>query len=148
MSRRPKFWMHRSRRFWWGLLILLMLQGAWIYASFSGAMMGYREPSGSKSGALAVELGGVRFSRVHYSRTTPGSTIEWYFDAYGLRGMKLEPEFNRADFRSGGYRLSMFLPGWIPVLIWVLWWPLWMRRGDKAEDAIAAQTEEISSAIP
>lgn len=140
MSQRPKFWMHRTARFWWGLLMLLLLQGAWLFAAYRGATLTCYGGPGSHS-RFAILYGGAEFY-IFQPEAGWSKPRNWYFQREYQSGIRLEPVFTSDTIYSTASAWKIFLPGWIPVLIWLIWWPLWMRRGDKVEDSIAAKSHQ------
>ena len=147
MSQRPSFWLHRSSRFWRGLVLLLLLLGCWIYTSLDGAQVGrWTHRTGNlMSFLLSADRGGLGIS---YHLNTemgglPSGTSKggWYFRSYS-RGAKLAPSFEWMSRHRGRYpekTYELFVPLWIPLGLWVVLWPLWMHRADKKEDLVFGQ---------
>ncbi len=141
MSQRPKFWIHRTSRFWGGLLILLFLLAAWILTMTRSFHTNY---GASNSGSWmrvfsSVGGGGLQLDSQHYAYTTPRSRASssdwrsWTSDGLGVRFL---PELKWTDELDVRYRersLKVFLPFWLPLLGWTFIWPLWMHRADKKE---------------
>jgi len=153
MNVRPKFWIHRSGRFWWGLLILVTILAGWFLTVFSESEI-LREvsaPSGGFSESrFSINNGGIGVSWNDGSLvggTTSRSPARWKVSFHeSRRGLKLAPEWDWSDTTypaakgsgrpSSRFRqLTVFFPLWIPLLGWVILWPLRMHRADKAEDA-------------
>lgn len=146
MSRRPRFWLHRSSRFWGGFLLLLLLLGGWLYTSLGGVQAGrwqYKhKPRHSTSLVISADRGGIGFSyKVNpYFESVPAarSPTGWYLVSF-RNGARLMPEFIWQSHDDPGLarkEFVIFLPLWIPLVLWIACWLRWMRRGDQGEDAL------------
>lgn len=145
MSRRPKFWNHRSGRFWRGFGIFLFLFGAWILTMFSYTEVGYLHyglPS-SRFATLKLGNGGLQGIWTTHTYKIPGSGTpsphsEWVFKLRESNGANLAPEFSRRErddhFYFSETRSHLFLPLWLPVLGWIILWFYRMHRQDKQEE--------------
>lgn len=153
MSQRPKFWIHRSGRFWGGFAIFLFLFGAWILCMFSYAEVVHLKLHGSsmRSASLKLDDGGIDgvWAIQTYApasgRSFP-SRSEWKFVLTQSKGAILKPELSR-DRQSWGHstleRYRFFLPLWLPLLAWTLYWIYRMYRQDKREEALFGQVAEL-----
>lgn len=142
MSQRPKFWIHRSGRFWRGFGIFLCLFGAWILTMFSTSHVRYSKygTSSSVSVSLALNNGGLRIRSERATSKTPSSGSagsDWDIDTSRANGASLDPVFGWTthDYHLLSVKsLHIFLPLWLPLLGWTAFWFYHMHRQDKREE--------------
>lgn len=161
LPQRPRFYLHRSRRFWGGLAILLLLIGWWVTSIRTVSRISYNkdywfsdhlmsqasyEPGGPDSFrthfyGLSLEEGCVVLSfGTHEEPSAPGRSMPGYWDGtYWSTG-----QITRQPIRFRPTRIpkgkdyydvdSLYLPIWPLIALWSIFWPLWIRRGDKLEE--------------
>lgn len=144
MARRPKFWIHRSGRFWRGFAVFLFLFAAWVLTMFSHSEVRYSHSdlSSARVASLTLEDGGLRaaWTTEIYkaaSSRAPSPRSDWDFDLRESHGARLSPEFSRktSDWRYGSEtNLHLFLPLWLPLLAWTVFWIYRMYRQDQREE--------------
>jgi hypothetical protein len=144
VSQRPRFWIHRSGRFWRGFGIFLFLFGAWILTMHTTSHVRYSRygASSSVSASLALNNGGLVFRWERAISKTPSSHSsgsDWDFDTSRSNGASLSPRF---EWKTYDYTLLLvtilhiFLPLWLPLAGWTLFWFYHMHRQDKREDSL------------
>ncbi|QJE95602.1 hypothetical protein [Luteolibacter luteus] len=157
MSQRPKFWIHRSGRFWKGFGIFLFLFGTWIITMFSTSHVDYSKYSASSSvsASLTLNNGGLGFRSERSTSKTPSSGSRhsnWDIDTSRANGASLNPVF---EWKTHDYQLfsvkilRIFLPLWLPLVGWTAFWFYHMHRQDKREEKFYAnQQAEVDSPPP
>jgi len=144
--KRPKFWLHRSRRFWGGLVVILMLSALWVASMCFEICM-----SCDRTGLSISALDHVRFASVGLKRggaganffelgnqsiPLTGSNIWSWKSIEGSKTFQWLPSFNsrRTKIPVHETNITFFLPLWPFPLLWLILWPLWMARADKKEE--------------
>ena len=149
LPKRPKFYLHRSRRFWGGLVFLLVLT-SWMFAtchvpfrltvgkwtSFSG----WRGTQQNGAG-ISMQDGGMVLFFEHCNPGHPefGSPTDWQVDYQQIDRSNSEfhygfiPEYSNTStsWETSG---EVFVPIWVIIILWTILWPLWIRRGDRKEE--------------
>ncbi len=146
LPQRPKFYLHRLRRFWGGLVVLILLFGWWYLAQRKDLEI---ELSRWETIAPGYDDTSDRFN---LSQTSGSLKFEYRHDELGNLGVKSHSYWDLEMDQSGtGYdtnrwpsgrivsqaaefELEFSLPIWILLFLWAILWPLWIRRGDKLED--------------
>ena len=153
---RPKPWLLRTRRFWFGMWVLFLLTGTWIGAGqFTGSLEYVSELKGesrfSTFSLIAISNGkmiisqkpntitcanlwcrawnrnnGYDFWPKPFDTEVTGETYQLYSD-FGVVGP------------STGWVIQ--IPLWLPVLLWLIIWPLWIRRLTRKEAAHFAKLQ-------
>lgn len=141
MSGRPTFWMHRTRRFWFGLIAILLLSAFTLSLAFYRHQVTYIPitlgPNPSPALRLALEDGSLVMERRRVLiRSSPPTTSEWRFETTRHYGFALAPSFstNDSSSRRSSRNFLLVLPFWPLILVLFVLWPIWMHRGDKMEE--------------
>jgi len=181
VPQRPKLWLLRTRRFWFGMLLLMLLIGTWIGSIlFDGGTERIQSSihSGDQgqtnrpyyrsdfwyvhydSGCLSVYWG-RSYVVYGFSSELPEPEVcnRWFQKADAIRsepGMENYPVgpcfFPKMigtsgdlgsiqDGQSGKLEHWITLPLWLPVLLWLMIWPLWIRRLTRKESAHFAKLQ-------
>lgn len=144
MNRRPKFWIHRSARFWLGLLGFAFMLGSWIVSSFwvvevrnlsigSSSFSSFR--AGFGGGGIMIEKSYIEGSAGEFG----AAHSEWSTRITRIPGMGLNPNFEWFADKGRWHkprRIELFIPLWIFLLPCSLGWIVWMYRGDKREEKL------------
>jgi hypothetical protein len=129
------FTLHRSRRFWVGLVGLIALWG-WFALSICTAIGVTRQrvhPVGHAADevwSLAQSGGGLG---MNYWRQDvdplPESekVIEWVASCGWLLSFQAMPRFRVAGISE------YFIPYWPLAVFWTVYWPFWIRRGERGD---------------
>ncbi len=146
LPQRPKFYLHRSRRFWGGLVVLIFLFGLWHMAQRKSLELALTQRKAITPGYEDV------CDYLTLSQRSGSFIFRYRHDEFGNLGVKpptswdLEMDQSGADpvakvWPSGKFQMSAIdfefefsLPIWILLLFWAILWPLWIRRGDKLEE--------------
>lgn len=141
MTRRPKFWLHRSHRFWLGLAMMIFLTAFWWSFCFFRYKLSYiiQTPLHRQQYWITLEQGRCMYRDdlydVRSSRLLPHAR-NWMseFDRRPGAMLGFEWEITDSFYIFGVSKTRTFgIPLWIPPLIWAVLWPLWMRRADRRE---------------
>ncbi len=153
---RPKLWLLRTRRFWFGFGWLAFLIALWL-------------GSGDCQASLSVELSSVKGVEVYknvfglfvengtFGIERTFGTLYLFIDKlfqFGPWGwsfhqsddeINLLPKLYSKEFigygQAGFYDWRITLPLWLPVLLWLIIWPLWIRRLTRKEAAHFAKLQ-------
>jgi hypothetical protein len=153
MPQRPIFWIHRTRRFWLGLGVLVALVAGMIiivnhtYELIYSANSVTANTWTTSSYIIGLQDGGIEFSRVvnHYDAgpfpsSIPTSGSHWgHRTSFGYE-IRFLPSY-RTIATSHGRTQQLFLPVTLFILIHIIIWSLWMHRIDKKEIAYYQSTE-------
>ena len=160
MSKRPTLWIHHTRRFWFGLALLLLMTGFVTAMGYYACLTSYRTkrpPITPHGNADTIDyVAGFTHGGFMYHRTDPSTHLYHLHSAYmhhsigkwsvvfGERiGFKPLPEITFVDWQ--GMEQSdepyLFLPLWPLVVIAAILWPIWMHRADKKEAETFANPE-------
>lgn len=142
MADRPKFWLHRTARFWLGLAGLVFLYGAWL----STGVVRWRvarwsnTPSDSTEWIAMIGGGGIKVTRIQrdYPITYPGSGSSGWDIAFQTHFQKMcwAAEWNQGNGPTGFMpNWGAFVPLWMFPVLWTILWPLQLHRADKKEAA-------------
>ena len=154
MNRRPKFWIHRSSRFWSGLLVMLLLFGAWIHSMQRGISVIYwTEGKDAINLTAGITQGGLQAEYAFWANAGSGATTRTrHWLAHGSpAGARLIPRLEWKKRMQSGLPLryfQLFIPLWIPLLAWIGYWLWWMRRGDVKEDKLYGDPQSASILSP
>ena len=162
MSQRPKMWIHRTRRFWFGLITLILLTGFDLAMGYFACLVAYQEKPSSFRGlrGWSPEIvhvsgfldGGFLYHRTvssnyyyQYSyrtlaRSSSASTGKWTYGLAEKMGFRLLPQTTYTDPFGNVCKdeTYLFLPLWPLILLGAIIWPIWMHRADKKEVEIFA----------
>lgn len=138
MPQRPKLWIHRTRRFWVGLVILLLLLAGY-FISGEGSLECSATRFGTASNdygtyvELELERGGLLVSKqldpFAPTRSMMGRTWSFYFNSsYASLGTKLTPDW---DYDPDEWHL--FIPLWPLPILWAAFWISRMVRAERRE---------------
>ncbi|WP_193213538.1 hypothetical protein [Luteolibacter marinus] len=140
MDRRPKLWMHRTFRFWWGFGLLLLVFAAWLGSMSFSISIGCNHYSATSITCYWVGLdsGGARglIERWDWNTPPPRWGDRWEIRRDRRPGVILRPRLSRSKINGPPQTVEFdtaFLPLWVPLLAWAVCWPLWMHRADKKE---------------
>ncbi len=138
MPHRPKLWIHRTRRFWVGLGVLLFLLA--LYFLSGEGLLGFTAIRSATPTAPEIELelelgsGGLliskdedRVSSLHRHPISRGWDFDYYFIHIGF-GTFWTPEW---DHHRGEW--SLFLPLWPLPVLWAVIWITRMVRAERRE---------------
>jgi|GEM_PF-4093343 len=154
LPRRPKIWIHRTRRFWFGLLLLVLLTAYLILTGFFRAAVAHRSARSSSGGSVRyneIELeagdGGLQLTRARshvgpsyvargWGRLHPSA---WTFQTFpSTSGVKWLPSLQLGhpldltdDLDQSTTRV--FLPAWPLIALLCILWPLHLHRADLKE---------------
>jgi len=143
--RRSRWWLLRTRRFWFGVVGFLLLVAMWIRSTTHQDLLVLesRNAKGSeKSYVAGNEDGALIVGYVGFDR--PSTYLKPYF--------KFTPSTLKRSFKSGSFsRPTIFtiegvttcifsIPLWIPPLLWLIVWPWWVSRLNHKEAAYFAKT--------
>ncbi len=161
LPQRPKFYLYRSRRFWGGLVVLMLLVSSCLSFPYSAVGLSYRRPSiTDRCGTIIfyppdIPIG-VSFDTDHYKELVLHKGTLWFIwntpkvgsgrwasdEWHGFHHTGVD--FSESSFevpsspshKQQGYLTPAHLgiPFWPLPLIWAILWPLWIRRGDKLEE--------------
>ena len=146
---RPKLWLLRTRRFWFGMGILSVLIALWLCSPhYIGSACVNR--SEVRNGiayvrylGIATEEGLVVPYSGSYERTLgisndPPDTFQWEFEREEEALLSYIPKrwiVNESNTEQSFSRTFVLLPLWLPVLLWLIIWPLLIRRITRKEAA-------------
>ena len=166
-SSRPKLWLLRTRRFWFGILLLMLLVGTWIGSMNCNITVRHHgfildpeinNQSGSQDldyarGCISLTKGDVSWRDLDDpSNTIPGTFLKqpwsWIYSEEIYESMIFPNFYSESHAGAGGARISssevrkhLTLPLWLPVLLWLIIWPLWIRRLTRKEAAHFAKLQ-------
>jgi len=146
LARRPKLWMFRTRRFWFGLMALMMLMGMAMGPPGTYARgVGYGH--WSRDGGAALAPGDYQALEIYWRRGSLEPTVRSEHGpllACGHRGLIISEVTNSSPLNPplsfgfhhsklaigfGTYSEATFVfPTWLLPLGWLVIWPLWGRR--------------------
>ncbi len=145
---RPKFYLHRSRRFWGGLVVLMLLFVWWHLSRgmnikfklgrFESSSLAYSERS--DQAILGLDSGSLVFRYFHFDIGNLGVKRHAYWDLEIDQSGRGYARISRwwptgwLDIDAGIFHTGLSLPIWIILILWSILWPLWIRRGDKLEE--------------
>lgn len=151
VSHRPRVWIHRSPRFWWGLGILVFLLAVWITSAalFLRATHAHVTPPRQwreasfwlGNGGIGVEWNVWKIESGSFASISEWSTYSGRARDIGIApSLVWKEQGGTRDFGIAAVKSSIFLPLWLPVLAWLGIWLLWMHRSDKKEEAFYETT--------
>jgi hypothetical protein len=133
MADRPKFWLHRTARFWLGLAGLVFLYGAWISTGIVRWQVARwsNTPSDSTEWIAMIGGGGIKVTRIQrdYPITYPGSGSSGWDTAFQTHFQKMRLAAEWTPYSEA------FVPLWMFPVLWTILWPLQLHRADKKEAA-------------
>jgi hypothetical protein len=142
VSKRPPLWIHRTKRFWLGLLTALFVLAATVFAGYYSIRIVYdthHSPRGhawkSQAYMLGLEDGGILFRKGSYWRrsfsVTGGKAPHWHLESSQRYGFRYLPSIGREDQDD----FVIFVPGMGLVLLICLLWLLYLFRTERKEQA-------------
>jgi hypothetical protein len=153
---RPKLWLLRTRRFWFGVGILVLLISLWLGSGAYSADFYVRLDSKSgKENCVCYYFSSAQEGTLLFLRSSELGTSGTYYGSLKPWGY---------DFEKSSFELTLFpivyshwpvnlgasstitftklsLPLWLPVLLWLIVWPLWIRRLTRKEAAHFAKLQ-------
>jgi hypothetical protein len=149
LPQRPKFYLHRSRRFWNGLALLFILS-AWLMAAWFqpfkitfGNWNSYSSWRGDMLDSVSITQmdGGLILCLEEYRNPFYGvaAIATWKSEFEKLAPFSSSSHYGfspdcSTSKGSWGSSREVFVPIWLLIAVWAILWPLWIRRGDKLEE--------------
>ncbi|OYV05550.1 MAG: hypothetical protein CFE26_11015 [Verrucomicrobiales bacterium VVV1] len=146
---RPKLWLLRTRRFWFGVGMLMLLIACWLLSPrYLAQASVYR--SEIRGGAVYVHFFGVfiedgllgPFSGSYDYVPGPSDDLpnwfDWFFETSDNSSLSYIPKHwivTETKTELSPSRTYILLPLWLPILLWLIIWPLWIRRLTRKEAA-------------
>ena len=162
LPKRPKFYLHRSRRFWGGLGFLVFLLGCWACAVQTVSIVSYQKDYAFafdrvESPAAYTPDGPNYFMTSFYCLSQEQGCLViyvWKAEQPSERGHPMPGRWEGAcrmadSSEEQPIRWSpawiqknvemyetdrLYLPIWPLIALWAILWPVWIRRGDKLEE--------------
>ena len=149
MPKRPKFWIHRTRRFWFGVCLLVLMVGGTLLMGYYRVDLRHQSlkslPDDLVETIHRIRLADAGFRLSRAREVIPKGPYTgvgflpstWSFETEQEYGFKALPSFKRfkLEGRSGrsitGWNL--FIPGTLPIALVMILWPLWMYRAERKE---------------
>jgi hypothetical protein len=145
---RPRLWIHRTRRFWVGLLLLiglivgLMWVGSYRWSATYSPPSTILDTTRSSDYELSLIGGGIEFEKSVW--TFPASypwairsTHDWSFETdTQQKPIVWRPEWLNMGLghsRFGPEVVRVFIPLWPLPILWAIVWPIWMIRAERRE---------------
>lgn len=133
MNQRPMIWMHRTRKFWFGLGLFILLLAFWLSSISKNYQLDARRESPDSYWVVALGLrhGQLEILAWYYIEPDPAvrsPDLTFSTDFAEDYGLEWGPGW---ELRSD--RIEVKLPLWIPPLGWAVARILWMRRAGNRE---------------
>lgn len=145
-SGRPKLWIHRTRRFWFGLLLIVFLWGYVAYTSCYRTEVRRRTievgsvEAKQRELSVSMEAGGIDFRRsgmdfpASFAKGMP-TWPQWDLDTRKRFRFEPWPQLGPASPEASGLVVDrgLFLPVWPLAVLAMILWPIHLHRADIRE---------------
>ncbi len=137
MSQRPTFWIHRTRLFWFGLAMLVVLTVVLMVSCCSHFEIRREAATRGSAGRSHITLQRMGYQEgcLYWRRsagwsgwsTTGGA--DWAHSLTEHYGFWWLPKVSWDEWGNGSQRV--FIPIWPLIVLWCFLWPWWMHRSEK-----------------